>query len=728
MSSHDVKPKAENDADATVNTALADAGRGTSHASGATFHDDSTSHAAADALGARAFTAGSDVYFGAGQLAPATESGSALIQHELTHVEQARGVAAPAPGNFAVSSTSDGAEVAARDGSAGGSAAAHTIYRDETPGGGGPATTGTGPAASGGGPAPGGPSGGTAETGATADPYEAWKASIAAFNGAEAVTKWAAVPAGDKRKFAAEGGEYHRRVVHIMKKDAVKVLKEGGVDIAADPIMPYTIFHAADFPEWYAEMKTHLLLTPFLNAEPLTTHLNATHTGKLKTWIGLATTKAEAVPIFQKAYPALHDVAPAGAIPNANWGTSAAWALPQIKRLFNVLADYVATGHVATITGGFYFVTGAGGWGWWNSVNKWVFLPDPGAGAQPDGTGEWAPHDMTGGTGAGIARTDTRDANGSYNAMSGRQQDPSFKDKDGNLNPAGIGHFTGTILHEVGHGVGNQLDGGRGDKYAEDSGSWPGFHKITANELANGLWVSGTSPVGAEPTGLHRNAKLDEEHAKAFFRTELASGRNSYSLGWATADPPRDHMARYCTWKYGNTPLYKFWDFFVVRGHPKADSYRWDEDDARIPPGSDWCYAFLSRGGMGWTKFKAEAWRKKVSYYSMSSPKEWFAEQYTHFYRTGKSGSGLDADTCTLLKDLDKLEFVPTGGTGGVTITDHSGTGSGGGGAGSTTETGEQGAGAPAAQGAATQGAGADGSAQRRPGPDGPNKPLMFPW
>ena len=97
-------------ADASVGTALSQRGQGEQHESGATFHNDSASHAAASAVGARAFTAGNDVFFGAGQHAPGTESGNTLIQHELTHVAQSRGVQAPEPGNFVVSSPSDGAE------------------------------------------------------------------------------------------------------------------------------------------------------------------------------------------------------------------------------------------------------------------------------------------------------------------------------------------------------------------------------------------------------------------------------------------------------------------------------------------------------------------------------------------------------------------------------------------------------------------------------------------
>ena len=57
-----------------VNAALAARGSGADQGD-ASIHDNSTSHAAADALGAKAFTAGQDVFFGAGHYAPGTAGG-----------------------------------------------------------------------------------------------------------------------------------------------------------------------------------------------------------------------------------------------------------------------------------------------------------------------------------------------------------------------------------------------------------------------------------------------------------------------------------------------------------------------------------------------------------------------------------------------------------------------------------------------------------------------------
>lgn len=54
-------------------------------------HRDARAHEAARAIGARAFTSGSDIAFGAGEYAPHTDRGRRLMAHELTHVVQQGG-------------------------------------------------------------------------------------------------------------------------------------------------------------------------------------------------------------------------------------------------------------------------------------------------------------------------------------------------------------------------------------------------------------------------------------------------------------------------------------------------------------------------------------------------------------------------------------------------------------------------------------------------------------
>ena len=59
--------------------------------SGVRVHDDGDAAAAADGIGAAAFTVGQDIVFGAGEYAPTTGPGRELLAHELAHTVQQRG-------------------------------------------------------------------------------------------------------------------------------------------------------------------------------------------------------------------------------------------------------------------------------------------------------------------------------------------------------------------------------------------------------------------------------------------------------------------------------------------------------------------------------------------------------------------------------------------------------------------------------------------------------------
>ncbi len=61
--------------------------------SGVKVHTDSESDQLNKALGAKAFTTGSDIYFSANSYSPGTSEGQELIHHELTHVVQQGGQA-----------------------------------------------------------------------------------------------------------------------------------------------------------------------------------------------------------------------------------------------------------------------------------------------------------------------------------------------------------------------------------------------------------------------------------------------------------------------------------------------------------------------------------------------------------------------------------------------------------------------------------------------------------
>jgi hypothetical protein len=63
------------------------------------------------AVSARAFTVGSDIFFGAGEYRPGTTGGRELLTHELAHVVQQRG--GPESGALVVSQPGDELELEA---------------------------------------------------------------------------------------------------------------------------------------------------------------------------------------------------------------------------------------------------------------------------------------------------------------------------------------------------------------------------------------------------------------------------------------------------------------------------------------------------------------------------------------------------------------------------------------------------------------------------------------
>jgi Domain of unknown function (DUF4157) len=73
-------------------------------------HDGQGTNRMASQLGARAFTLGRNIYFGAGEYSPATKEGMALLAHEAAHAVQQKGASMPAPGQLTVGSAGDAHE------------------------------------------------------------------------------------------------------------------------------------------------------------------------------------------------------------------------------------------------------------------------------------------------------------------------------------------------------------------------------------------------------------------------------------------------------------------------------------------------------------------------------------------------------------------------------------------------------------------------------------------
>jgi Domain of unknown function (DUF4157) len=76
-------------------------------------HADGAAAALARSVSARAFTVGSDIFFGPGEYRPGTPAGRELLTHELVHVVQQRG--ASSGGALTVSQPGDALEREAED-------------------------------------------------------------------------------------------------------------------------------------------------------------------------------------------------------------------------------------------------------------------------------------------------------------------------------------------------------------------------------------------------------------------------------------------------------------------------------------------------------------------------------------------------------------------------------------------------------------------------------------
>jgi hypothetical protein len=81
--------------------------------SGVRVHTGGKSLEAADAVGAKAYTVGQDIHFGASQYAPTTQTGLHLLAHEVAHTVQNRGPAPARQEKLEVSTPTDPAEVEA---------------------------------------------------------------------------------------------------------------------------------------------------------------------------------------------------------------------------------------------------------------------------------------------------------------------------------------------------------------------------------------------------------------------------------------------------------------------------------------------------------------------------------------------------------------------------------------------------------------------------------------
>jgi len=619
-----------------VDAALSMSGQGMSHSSGATFHTDSTAASAAASMGASAFTAGGDVYFGEGRYAPGTASGDSLIQHELTHVDQTRGMAAPTPGNYQLSSPSDAAEV-----SASGAAAASTIHRKL----------------------------------AHSEELEKFIGAVAGGKVAEAKGHWTKMGASWRQKIRSSAAitaaidsypgakpDPIEWIMDVMKRDALDIMKDVGAAFDKVEYVDAILAGAGgmDAKAWRTALKAESLWDPWLAKMPSRSALTEDRLTKLNAHMAAATTTADARKIWEQAYPEAMD---------ASYGPTflktAAWATADLQRMWTAMQGKIPLAHAQTVSGGFNLGTqeklftkdkkgnlkwAALGFGWYH--NNVIVMPKASSVAGGNGTG----HDMTGGASSGVV-------------PAGTAADPTLT------------HWDGTMLHEIGHGVSAKV---AGEAYATTQGDWKGgqdwdpwskklFDDATAQPpppppppapvVDPNAPVAPVAPVAPAPApgppavgAPAAPAVLTAAEAREFLAKEIAG------TAWlpTAATGPAWTRASVMTYINGHAS-YKAQPLVAYHAKVKSGSSEYIVDANNAV--GDRTYVWLSRGGMGYTDYKKSISDNKVSWYSLSSLIEWFAEQYTSYYRTGKAAPPGPEGAAIKAKfdGIDKMEADASG-------------------------------------------------------------------
>lgn len=435
---------------------------------------------------------------------------------------------------------------------------------------------------------------------------------------------WSFAKPEDKHKFG-KSPQINRdlqQIARVAGPLTIHVMAEAGLDFTGrTDLIDYML--KIGFPHWFdllAEVGGTLMAS-FMAYLPARDALDDKALAKLDRIILDVSNPSMLKPLFERVYVPLSD-----ASYDPTQMKAAPWHVDQIHRLYRVLRAHLPVAHVRAVRS-FHIATEKFvdnkwkkvGYAWWTSTG-YVALPEKSSNTKE---GDKRDHDMTGGS----------RAHADPSTPKGKEKEKGVMD-----------HFEVSALHEVGHAVGDRLGG------HDWASSYPYVDwqtQLTSDAWSKGLWGNDTSlSVRAK----HR-AKNGQVIASADARQFLANGllgNKTLPKGWEDEDD--DTFLEALDKQYGDQPLvkvYKNWQ----KQTKKEDWYKFSATDNFGSDGR--VYVYLTRNNRGFSSYTQQAFKQKVSWYSMASPHEWFAEQYAHYYRTGKTGEGLETGVAKKLAELD---------------------------------------------------------------------------
>ena len=317
---------------------------------------------------------------------------------------------------------------------------------------------------------------------------------------------------------------------------------------------------------------------------------------------------------------------------DSSWLWCRAWTSDDLKRMVRAVAGVLPHQHLQSVTGGFYIGTHVIETGQTKKKELGYAFYHGGRIVMPSGSS-------------------TNEAGGDRHDMvlGGRShEDP--------MNPNGLHgmttHFDGSALHEVGHAVGDHTDGN----------SWAlalpytNWKKETQKTVQEKLWdpAAATAAVAAIPA----KDRLSPAAARDLLTNFVKTKNIKTPKGWKKEDALKFIRDHYSTQKL------RLYASAVARD----DDYKFSGDnnsvDGRV-------YVYLSRWDNSFASYNAQAHTDKVSWYSLASPLEWFAEQYSTYYQFGPDNGQQTQAVKDKLKVLHNTKLkdgklkAKTGGAGG---------------------------------------------------------------